>query len=231
MAPVCLGLSMTLQHSRQVADADWWAEAATHWSTLVTAGPPGFDAYAQVAFPVGDLWRPEAEVFADLVDVLIQHSPAGGRDCRFGLWDGWGDIDGGDSVGMLTALNDSGKWFTPVFGRRREPKVPPAFEPAVLTAPRVAIGERQYLLFTGPIDQAGDWGARPIAADWPPRQISIPNLTWPADRSWAVAADVDPNTMGIGGSRALVDAVVRHPRLDARVVPYPEAPPLKEWTA
>lgn len=222
---------MTLQHSRQVAEADWWAGAATHWSTLVTLGPPGHAAYAQISLPTADVWRPDAEVFSDLVAVLRQHTPTGGRDCRFGLWDGWGDIDGGDAVGMLTAMEDRDKWFTPVFGRRRERQVPPAFSPSVLGAPRIAIGERQFLLFIGSLDEAGQWGARPIAADWPPRQISIPNLTWPVDQSWSVAADPELNTVGVGGSRALVDAVVRHPRLDARVVPYPDAPPLTEWDA
>lgn len=213
---------MSLQHTREVAQADWWAAAAVHWSTLVELGPPGFDAYCQLSLPVGDLWRPETEVLADLVTVLRQHTVGGGHDCRFALWDGWGDIDGADAVGMLAAISDTSKWFTRVFGQPKAPSIPPAFDLAVMTAPRVAIGERQYLLFRGPLDQAGAWGARPIAVDWPPRQISIPNLMWPADQSWSVASDAHPNTMGIGGSRALVDAIVLHPRLDARVVSYPD---------
>lgn len=224
MAPLGLGLSMTLQHTREVAQADWWAAAAVHWTTLVELGPPGFDAYCQVSFPVGDIWRPETEVFSDLAEVLARHTADGGQDCRFGLWDGWGDIDGGDAVGMLSAISDSGKWFTRMFGKPVAPQVPPAFSPAIMSAPRVAIGARQYLLFRGPLEQAGEWGARPLAVDWPARQISIPNLTWPADRSWAVASDADPNTMGIGGSRALIDAICLHPRLDARVVGYPVSP-------
>lgn len=222
MAPILLGLNMTLQHTRTVAEAEWWAAAGVHWTTLVELGPPGFGAYCQVSLPVGDIWRPETEVFDDLVTVLQQHTADGGRDCRFGLWDGWGDIDGADAVGMLSAVTDAGRWFTRMFGRPSRPQIPPAFGPAVMAAPRVAIGERQYLLFRGPLDLAGQWGARPIAVDWPARQISIPNLTWPMDHSWAVASDAGPNTLGIGGSRALIDAIVLHPRLDARVVQYPD---------
>jgi len=215
-------LSMALQHTTAVAEADWWAGAGIHWSTLVELGPPGFDAYCQISFPAGDIWRPETEVFNDLTDVLRRHTADGGRDCRFGLWDGWGDIDGSDAVGMLAAITDTGQWFTRMFGKPRPPTIPPAFDTPVMTSPRVAIGERQYLLFRGPLDQAGAWGARPIAVDWPPRQISIPNLTWPADRSWSVASDAAPNTMGIGGSQTMIDAIVLHPRLDARVVRYPD---------
>lgn len=213
---------MPLQHTRDVAGADWWAAAAVHWSTLVELGPPGFDAYCQISLPVGDIWRPEPEVLADLVSVLRQHTADGGHDCRFGLWDGWGDIDGADAVGMLAAISDTDKWFTRMFGKPKAPQIPPAFSAEVMTAPRVAIGERQYLLFRGALDRAGDWGARPIAVDWPPRQISIPNLMWPADRSWAVASDASPNSMGVSGSRALIDAIMLHPRLDARLVSYPE---------
>ncbi len=212
---------MPLQHSPDVAEADWWAGAAAHWSTLAELGPPGFDAYCRVSFPTGDVWRPETEVFADLTALLADHEPAAARDCRFGLWDGWGDIDGAESADMLTAMANTARWFTPVFGTARRAQVPPAFGAAVMSAPRVAIGERQFLLFRGPLEQAGAWGARPIAADWPPRQISIPNLTWPADRSWSVAADPGHNTMGVGGSRRLVERIMLHPRLDARVVPYP----------
>lgn len=214
---------MTLQHTREVADADWWAGAAVHWSTLVELGPPGFDAYCRVSLPVGDVWRPETEVFADLAQVLARHTVDGGADCRFALWDGWGDLDGSAAVGLVSGINDTRRWFTPFFGRTSRPSVPPAFDSTIMRAPRVAIGERQYLLFRGALQQAGQWGARPIAVDWPPRQISIPNLAWPADRSWAVAADAAPSSMGIGGSRALIDAVVLHPRLDAWIVRYPDS--------
>lgn len=219
---------MTLQHTPAVGEADWWAGAAVHWSTLVTLGPPGFEAYCQVSFPSSDLWRPDSEVFDDLAGVLRRHSADDGRECLFGLWDGWGDIDGGDHADLLRAMGDDSRWFTPMFGKARSPRIPPAFGPSIVTAPRAAIGERQYLLFRGSLDQAGDWGARPIAVGWPARQISIPNLTWPADRTWAVANDADPNTMGVGGSRALIDAVLLHPRLDARVVRYPTQPGPKD---
>ena len=223
MAPFGLGLTVALQHTRDVRLAEWWAGAAVHWSTLVELGPPGFEAYCRVSFPVGDIWRPESEVFEDLARLLGRHTSDTGRECLFALWDGWGDIDGTESAGMLTALADTGQWFTRMFGKPRPPQVPPAFGSSIMDAPRVAIGERQFLLFRGPLDQAGAWGARPIAVDWPERQISIPNLTWPADRSWSVAADAGQNTMGVGGSRRLIEQIVLHPRLDARHVPYPEA--------
>ena len=46
------------------------------------------------------------------------------------------------------------------------------------------------------------------------------SITWPADRAWLVAADVDDAGLTVGGSQRLVDAILAHPELDAESVTY-----------
>lgn len=92
--------------------------------------------------------------------------------------------------------------------------VPAAFPPEVVKGPRVRIPNRDYLLFRGPLQEAGQWGARgPAWQDAPPR---IPNLMWPADHAWFAATDVDNDWTGIGGSPDLLDELLQHRDIDAQ---------------
>ncbi len=43
-----------------------------------------------------------------------------------------------------------------------------------------------------------------------------PSLIWPEDRSWFVGAPIYTNEIGVAGTTVVVDAVVAHPRLNAR---------------
>lgn len=52
--------------------------------------------------------------------------------------------------------------------------------------------------------------------DWKIRQA--PHLIWPADRSWFVASEVDFDSTLVGGSAALVEAIVASPELEAWAV-------------
>lgn len=51
-----------------------------------------------------------------------------------------------------------------------------------------------------------------------PRFRTAPNLIWPAYRSWLVASEVDFDTTLVGGSRALIDALVAAPDLEVQEV-------------
>jgi hypothetical protein len=45
-------------------------------------------------------------------------------------------------------------------------------------------------------------------------------MIWPADRSWLVASEVDFDSTLVGGSAALIEAIVDSPKLEAwRVEP------------
>lgn len=45
-----------------------------------------------------------------------------------------------------------------------------------------------------------------------------PNLVWPADRAWLCHTDVDGLSTYVGGTAAAIDAVLRHPGLEALAV-------------
>ncbi len=136
----------------------------------------------------------EAANLAALLAVLEQHS-ATPTDCSFALWDGYGWIHGGSSVAI------PGK---------SEP-LPPAFDPAVLTGPRLRHPNRDYVLFFGPLRAAASMGHQ-VTADWFIPQS--PNLFWAADRSWCVGSEIDFDSTLVAGSAALIDAVLAEPGLE-----------------
>lgn len=157
--------------------------------------------------PDGSL--PEAELEA-LVRLLGPGTPA-----FYGVWDGFGWVHGG-SASVTFGWGADGEPFSH--------EDAPAFPPEVLAAPRLhTYGDaerrcpvRSYLLFRGPLAACGwdEWEHDGVG-HW--RQP--PNLIWPEDRSWCVATEIDfPFTL-VGGSRALVDAIVAEPGFEAFEVP------------
>lgn len=218
---------MTLRHEPDVSAADWIVRADADWGVIAGQGPPGFEAYAQVPFDRdASPKRTDDVVHADVVHLATAHTSTP-DDAVFALWEGWGDIEGGDAVSMLyqsPALTGFGR----VFRRPRPPRIPPAFDDAVMKAPRADLdGFRAYLLFRGPLSDVGRWGARPEAPDWP-RRLAPASFVWPQDRSWCIAQDVDDDSLTIGGSQALVDAVLAHPDLRAEPATYGSPPPLSD---
>ncbi|EFQ83776.1 hypothetical protein HMPREF0063_11439 [Aeromicrobium marinum DSM 15272] len=203
---------MPLRHRPDVDRADWFVRSEAVWETLATLGPPGLEAYARVPTVLG---LSDTEVMADVLAVLARHTGTPDQ-AWFGLWDGWGDLYGGRQLEQsFDFSSDLGRIFSPP-----RPQDRPAFAPDVLDGPRVDVGHRSYLLFSGPLSAAGDWGARPVAPGWPRRSISVPNLAWPEDRAWFVASDVDADWIGVGGPASAVDAVLAVHRLQARRATY-----------
>jgi hypothetical protein len=154
--------------------------------------------------PVGRLPEP---ILAGLCDVLATHTRTPGR-CWFCLWDGYGWVAGSSSFDTLGG-------GTPI---------PPAFDRATIEGPRVRLPEREYLLFEGPLDAASEMGwwlngrlVRPQS----------PNLFWPDDRAWWVATEIDLDSTFIGGSEALIDAMLR----DARWEAWPAQPTDLVWAS
>jgi hypothetical protein len=161
------------------------------WHALVGSSDP---------FNVRDsLWRGDSprpgnlvpEVLHPLCDILVHHT-ATAQTCFFCLWDGWGWIAGSPSVNTLGS---------------HEP-IPPAFSARELNAPRVHHPGRDYLLLSGPLPAALRLG--------PDRfEPQSPNIFWPADRAWCVASEIDFDSTLVGGSTALVNAILEARALDA----------------
>jgi hypothetical protein len=213
---------MPLRHEPDVSHADWFATRDEPWVQLCCLGPSGFERYARLFAPGTEHEQPE-QLEGDLDDitlarlcaVLARHTgtPA---DCFFALWEGYGDLH--DAVGTTTAFDDgTGQARTTSWTR------PPVLPRDVLDGPRVRIPNRAYLLFRGPLEAAGDWGARPR---WPGEhnRVNSPNLMWPADHAWFVATEVDQPWTGVAGTADLMaDLAVEG--LDLDEVTWGQQPP------
>jgi hypothetical protein len=83
-------------------------------------------------------------------------------------------------------------------------------------APMVTLysGWRYVLVEAGP-QQAATWRRRDLPSFW---KGALPNLMFPADRSWLLSTLWDDDWTCIGGPAGLANAFVRHPRLQARPV-------------
>lgn len=221
---------MPLRHEPDVSVADWIVrdaivDDATGWSRVVQ-GPDGFEAYATIRFDGEEAtpYRPDPELVALVTRLAGDHTTTPDR-CWFALWEGWGEIHG---TGRVYAQMDPHRLFGRMFRPPPQLQVAPALDDRVLDAPRAELGDwRSYLLFTGPVDAVGDWGARPPRPGWP-ADLPQASHTWPADHAWCITSDVDPDWFTVGGSQALVDAVLAHPHLRAEPATYGSPPPLPD---
>jgi hypothetical protein len=193
---------MPLAACSDLSAADWIVASTLPWPRLVTFGPAGFAAYARVRFipdPVREGQREseaDPDASPDEVDqwrALLQLVAAGTEDpadCYFALWEGWGFPE------------SARRW--PTFG------VPPGAE----------IPARSYFLFHGSLSEAEIWGggAPAKAGIWGLPEFSrggAPAFVWPSDRTWCIAADIDPHWAGIGASMPLIQRLIGDPGLDA----------------
>lgn len=206
---------MPLRHEPEVSHGDWIT--GDDWLRLCSLGPPVFDGYVRLHHPgagsdldpqelldvAGDL---DEETLTELVGVLARHTSTP-DDCFFALWDGFGEI-GGSPATQLIALDATGD--APY-------AVPPAFPAEVLAGPRLELPARTYLMFRGPLAEAGDWGAADRDPGWR-RRINSPNLIWPADHAWFVASEIDLPWTGIGGSPELMRDLLDDPALTVEPV-------------
>ncbi|MGH2893115.1 MAG: hypothetical protein ACRDPM_07595 [Solirubrobacteraceae bacterium] len=74
--------------------------------------------------------------------------------------------------------------------------------------PRVELPNRNYALFLGSL------AALPSLID--AQNDHSPNLWWPDDRAWCVAAEIDLAWTYVGGPAALISDVLANPRLEAQ---------------
>ena len=198
--------------------------SAGNWLTendVTALGPPAFESYVRVLHAWSEIsddddriegHLPEDELAA-LVDVLARHTRTPDQ-CLHALWDGYGDIVGGEAVSFLSFAATPAAWPGRIFTKPKPPPPPlPAFAPEVMEGPRLRVAGRDHLLFAGPLSDAGQWGAASFGHGIP-RDINSPNLLWPADHAWCVATDIDTAWTGVGGSAALADDLLRESRLE-----------------
>jgi hypothetical protein len=209
---------MPLRPLADVSPADWFVGDAAPAALRHHLGPSGFESYVRVLHspmgPDADRYEGHLEehLLRALCEVLSAHTTTP-DDCYFGLWDGFGELYGGEAVSFLTAFSGPMRWPGRIFGKEKPPPPsPPAFPLSVLEGPKVAHG-LDFLLFGGPLSAAGEWGATSYGHAIR-RDINSPNLMWPADRSWFVTTHIDSTWTGVGGTRELTDALLRDDRLE-----------------
>ena len=72
--------------------------------------------------------------------------------------------------------------------------------------------ERTFLVRQGPLGLALAVGRDEASGGF---STERPSIFWPADRAWFVASDPDLDSTYLGGSNALIVAVLAHPDLEA----------------
>lgn len=216
---------MSLHPLSDVSAADWFVDSDADWWTKVTLGPPGFEAYARVLYPLddGQLAGNDSRTRSILMDVLREHTTSP-HDCFFGLWEGCGYIE---ATWQWTETEDGRTYRAsgpePPSGVDAEPCSAAAFADDILDGPKVTLQHRKYYLFTGPLEMSGKWGARDQAPGLPRSSMDGPHLAWPADHAWFLAADTDPDWIGVGGSQTLIDELVADARLNVTLTAYDSA--------
>jgi hypothetical protein len=191
---------MSLAVCSDLSQASWIVTSDLPWPRLVTFGPAGFAACARVRFIPDPTDEDQQEGEADLdaspgeIDLwrallrLLAADTSRPDDCYFGLWEGWGFPD------------SARRW--PTFGVPRGAELP----------------ARSYFLFHGSLSEAEIWGSPAEAGIWGLPEFSpggTPAFVWPSDRTWCVAADIDPHWAGVGASVSSIRRLLADPRLDA----------------
>ena len=153
----------------------------------------------------------EPDLLTALTDLLGRHTRSVER-CWFCLWDGWGWIHG---RGAILVSGDLSSEERQAIQRDWEAARHSTVPREALEGPRVRLPGRDYLLFEGPLDAAGELGEW---THWEGRSWfdpQTPNLWWPDDRSWCVATEIDLDSTYVGGSVALVEEILGDPRFEA----------------
>jgi hypothetical protein len=213
-----------------LASAQWIASRLRPFGSGVGGIiPSGFEAYVRILHPATGSndepvrWDQVARKFGAVAHRLMQfHAMVGlpptADQVKSPKWKGSGPNDGDLEPRSLAALLD-------VLGRHTTAAggcsfclwagygwLPASSARIDLDAPaQVALPQRSYLLFRGPLEAALEMGYTP-APNWFMPQS--PNLFWPDDLSWCVATEIDQFCTYVGGSRALVDELLIDDRLE-----------------
>ncbi|MGH9101648.1 MAG: hypothetical protein ACRDYD_01475 [Acidimicrobiales bacterium] len=135
----------------------------------------------------GRLYLPDAEALCE----QLRRFTTTPEECFFCLWDGY--AFGGVP---LTAQ-----------GAPPAAPLPDPVPSAVRSGPVVALPQREYLLYTGPVEAI----TAPTGLD----RGQTANLAWPADRAWCVASEIDLTSSYVGGPSALVERLLDDGRIEA----------------
>jgi hypothetical protein len=192
---------VALEVCADLSPADWLVAnelAGLDWWRLVTVGPDGFERQARLRFSPDPAWEGQSE--NDLGDLGPD------RPTEQDLLAVAAEV----LASHTTTPDDC--FFARWDGW-----------PARLDGPTFDLPNRAYHLLRGTVGDLIGWIA---AGPWTTAHDAYPPaFVWPADRSWCIAADVDPHFAGIGASSAAIDALLADSRIDVVDLPPGVEPP------
>lgn len=201
----------------------WWEVAAWSGRTMEPTAafhsiaiPPAPVAAAPPWFGQGPRQGSLAAADAESLSAVVRRHTRTPENCWFCLWDGY------DWAGVpLTAERSRPAGGTRGTVERTGPAVPAC----VRNGPRVELPYRSYFLYRGPVESA-------LVRSGPGRHVQTANLWWPEDRAWCVASEIDLSWTYVGGSVALVRALVGDPALEVvEVAPDSPVAVMEPWLA
>lgn len=134
---------------------------------------------------------------------LLAHHTSTPDTCWFAIWDGFGQLHGGVATSHTMFVSTPGSDFATVVHSRADALL----DQSTLAGPRVHAPGRDYYLASGALRELDDF------YDQVGQQS--PNVWWPEDRSWIVATEIDFCWTYVAGTRAVIDAVLAHPNIEA----------------
>ncbi len=150
---------------------------------------------------------------------LVPHlARVGAPEVTLGFWIGRGDFDGGGRhVTVALAGDDAGAGFPPALPEVSADALEARARGELLVLPGQEGTGREHLMMAGALADLADpdWGYRAAIGWWGPFRDPAPQLAWPADHAWLVASEIDWDSTIVAGSRALVDAVLADPAVEA----------------
>lgn len=208
-----------------------WTEVAetkgTAWHPAAQWGSLSTSQYGEI--DLGDGWelgppdqgRLPLDQLAAVSGLLAQHTGTP-SDSVVGIWAGWGELHPGTGMKVLT-FTRIGDESAEDAQREAEQALLDAVSDGVARAagvgPTLELPGREYVLLAADVRELTDesW-AQAAGIGWRYRYGPTPNILWPADRAWFLGSEIDFDSTLVGGTRALIEAIVAHPQLEAAEV-------------
>ena len=137
-------------------------------------------------------------------------------DAVLAIWVGFGELHpGSGSIAVMSwegagDLAEEAPAFTPA-------RVSDQVSAALVDPHLLRLPGREYLRVACALSELEDpdWGYA-LGLGWQrPHRHPAPQLVWPRDRAWVVATEIDWDSTIVAGSRALIDALLADPSLEA----------------
>lgn len=131
-------------------------------------------------------------------------------DAVLAIWNGWGTLQTGAGRGVIMVAMEGGGEIPPELVPD-PPSVSPDVSSALADSHLLRLPGRDYIRIACSLSELEDpdWGHE-LGIGWSRAwgRDPSPQLIWPRDRAWVLGTEIDFDSTLVGGSRALVDAIL-----------------------